>query len=201
MKFRTLVADCPWSFNDDLPSYGKGSSFGARGAAGHYDCMTASDLEKIPLPNMEDDAFLFFWKVAAMPEEAYRIIRAWGFTPKSEIIWVKKTKKGNRHFGMGRYTRAEHETCIIATRGSAHKFIKAKNIRSCFEAPTEGHSAKPAAFYNLIEQLTPGPYVELFARKQRPGWSCLGNAVCEGEDIRDSIKKLNSVDILNIVNG
>ena len=200
MKFRTLVADCPWSFNDDLPSYGKGSSFGARGASGHYDTMTVSDLEKIPLPNMEDDAFLFFWKVAAMTNEALAIIKQWDFTIKTELVWIKKTKHNKNHFGMGRFLRNSHEVCLLATRGSAHKFIKTHSVRSVFEAPATTHSTKPNAFYDLVEQLVPGPYCELFARKQRPGWICLGNEI-NGEDIRDSINKLNSSDILHIVNG
>ena len=193
MKFQTIVSDPAWNFNDSLPTYSSGSSFGHRGAAGHYDCIKMDDLKKIKIPNIADDAVLFLWKVAAMPEEAYDVIRAWGFTPKSELVWLKRTKTGKRHFGMGRYVRGEHETCVIAAKGRGHKLVKTKNIRSTFEAPAGKHSEKPDIFYNIVEEMVEGPYLELFSRKIRPGWICLGNEVCNGEDINKSLLKLNDL--------
>ncbi len=117
---------------------------------------------------------LFLWRVASQVEEAYRVVRAWGFVPKTEIVWVKKTSTGKRWFGMGRVVRAEHEVCVVAKRGRPEVLVK--NIRSTFEAPAGRHSEKPEAFYTgIVEKLYAGPYVELFARRQRPGWTCLGN--------------------------
>jgi hypothetical protein len=69
--------------------------------------------------------------------------------------------------------RASHETCIVAKRG--RPLIKARNVRSVFEAPVGRHSEKPEGFYDLVESLADGPYLELFARRVRPGWTCLGN--------------------------
>lgn len=108
-----------------------------------------------------------------MVEEAYSVVRAWGFVPKSEIVWRKLTPKGRLHFGMGRTVRASHETCIVAKRGRIG--VKNRSIRSMFEAPVGRHSAKPESFYDLVEDLVDGPYVELFARRHRPGWTCIGN--------------------------
>ena len=110
-----------------------------------------------------------------MVPEAYQVVRAWGYVPKTEIVWVKRTRTGKRWFGMGRTVRAEHEVCIVATRGKPR--VRSHRIRSTFEAsvPARGHSAKPEAFADLVESLCDGPYVELFARRQRPGWTCLGN--------------------------
>jgi N6-adenosine-specific RNA methylase IME4 len=147
-----------------------------------------------------DDALLFLWRVSSQVEEAYRVVRAWGFVPKSEIVWVKTT--GTRvgyelggsmlmpepgeevieqklHFGMGRYTRASHETCIIAARGKAIPLIQNRSTRSVFYAPTGAHSQKPEAFYKLIEGLCVGPRLELFARAHREGWMCVGDELSE----------------------
>jgi N6-adenosine-specific RNA methylase IME4 len=170
--FRVIVADPPWAFADKLP--GKG-----RGAAKHYPTLSVGkicgflhngDEPKFPIA---DDALLFMWRVASMQAEALDVIRYWGFTLKSELVWLKRTATGKRHFGMGRYTRAEHEVCLIASRGK--NIIHDHSVRSTFEARTWRHSEKPDAFFGLVEKLAPGPYLELFARRHRPGWTCDGN--------------------------
>lgn len=166
--FASIVVDCPWRFGDSLPGPG-------RGAEKHYATLSVAELELFPLPPIADDAYLFFWRVASMQQEALDVIRAWDFTLKTEIVWRKQTVTGKRWFGMGRTVRAEHETCLVATRGRPQ--VLSKSIRSTFEAPVPDgrHSAKPEAFFDLVESLVPGPYVELFARRVRPGWTCLGN--------------------------
>lgn len=167
MTARVLCADPPWAFGDKLP--GKG-----RGAAKHYGVMTVGEICRFPLPPLADNAWLFLWRVSAMVEEAYRVVRAWGFTPKSEVVWLKKTTSGKRHFGMGRYVRAEHEMCIVSVRGRVRP--KALNVRSTFEAPVGDHSDKPEHFYtDIVERLADGPYVELFGRRRRAGWTVLGD--------------------------
>jgi N6-adenosine-specific RNA methylase IME4 len=169
--YRVVVADPPWSFNDKLP--GK-----SRGAEKNYAVLSIEELRAFPLPDIADDAYLFMWRVASQVEEAYSVVRAWGFEPgfepKTELVWRKLTSTGDKpHFGMGRTLRAAHETCVVATRGRPKP--KSHSIRSVFEAPVGRHSQKPEAFFDLVEQLTDGPYVELFARRFRPGWTCLGN--------------------------
>jgi N6-adenosine-specific RNA methylase IME4 len=147
-----------------------------------------------------DDAMLFLWRVASMPSEALEVVSYWGFEPKTEIVWVKTTGEGDDamitskgarygqlvkvpvlHFGMGRSVRGAHETCIVATRGKYSKLIKNHSTRSVFFAPvprdSEGriiHSAKPAEFFTLVENLCKGPRLELFARERRDGWKCAG---------------------------
>ncbi len=182
---RVLVADPPWSFSDDLPGYGTTHAFG-RGARSKYPCLSVTALRDFPLPPLAQDAVLLMWKVSAMPEEAYSVIRAWGFVPKTEIVWKKLTSKGGRHFGMGRYVRAEHETCVVAARGKGHQLVKVHNVRSVFEAPVGRHSEKPEAFFDIVEQLFDGPYAELFARRRRPGWDCYGNELAPGSDLTPS---------------
>lgn len=171
--FRVIVADPPWKFSDRLP--GK-----TRGAARNYSCLSVEDICRFPLPSLVGDCALFLWRAASMPQAALDVVRMWGFTPKTELIWLKKTSTGQRWFGLGRTLRAEHETCIVATRGRPQ--VLNHSTRSTFVTDVEGlsaqvgrHSEKPQAFYNIVESLFDGPRVELFARRQRHGWTCLGD--------------------------
>lgn len=187
---RVLCADPPWSFNDALP--GK-----ARGAVKHYRCLSLGELMQFPVPHVAKDAVLYLWRVSSMLEEALQVVRAWGFTPKSEMIWEKYNPCqtcggsgrlehvgvecphcfgngcGKRWFGMGRYGRNDYEGVLIATRGSCTP--KSASISSSFAAPVFEHSAKPERFYDIVERMYDGPYTELFARRQRAGWRCLGD--------------------------
>jgi N6-adenosine-specific RNA methylase IME4 len=190
-----MCADPPWSFDDGLPG-------ATRGADKQYSVLTAEDIAarrglRFEWPLLSPTCVLFLWRVSSQVEEAYATARAWGFEPKSEVVWLKRTKNGKRHFGMGRTVRAEHETCIIAARGQSSKLILAKNVRSTFEAPMPVyqpddwkvqlgkakvgdyiHSGKPEIFYtDVVEKVARGPYVELFARRNRPGWTMLGDEV------------------------
>jgi len=166
---QVLVSDPPWKFGDRLPGPG-------RGAVKHYPCMPVAEICTFPIPTMATDSYLFLWRVAAMPWEALAVCRAWGFTPKAEIVWRKMTKDGSRiRIGMGRTVRNAHETCIVATRGKPQPI--SHSVPSVFDAPRAAHSAKPDQFYELVERLAQGPYVELFARRARDGWTCLGNEV------------------------
>jgi len=181
--FKCVAADPAWLFGDKLPGPG-------RGAEKHYDVMTAKDICNLTLPPIDDDAHLFLWRVSAMQQEALDVVKAWGFTVKSELVWLKRTKTGKRHFGMGRHVRLEHEICLICTRGRGAGVLN-RSQRSTFvtslyldddgggsfEAMVGRHSEKPPEFFEIVESLVPGPRLELFSRAQRPGWTCLGNQV------------------------
>jgi N6-adenosine-specific RNA methylase IME4 len=162
--FRVLCADPPWRFSDAL---------GKRGAQANYPTLGLDEICTLEVPPMQEDSYLFLWRVSSMVDEAYDVVSAWGFSPKSEVVWLKRTSGGRRHFGMGRHVRAEHETAILATRGSPSPANR--RIRSTFEAPVGRHSQKPEDFYDMVELLSDGPYCEMFARRARPGWACWGN--------------------------
>ena len=182
---RVIVADPPWKFGDPLP--GK-----TRGADKQYKTLSLSDIQRFPLPDIADEAILFLWRVSSQVEEAYAVVRAWGFVPKAEIVWIKTTGEEEKlHFGMGHYTRASHETCVIATRGSFK--VADRGIRSVFTAAVGKHSEKPQAFFDLVEKLCGakgtqngdaaddgGPFIELFARVPRPGWHTFGDELPGG---------------------
>jgi N6-adenosine-specific RNA methylase IME4 len=176
---RILVADPPWKFSDKLPG-------GKRGAEKHYRCMTVSEIMRTPLPPIHENAVLFLWRVSSMVEEAYQVVRAWDFTPKSEIVWNKTGADGTKdRIGMGRIVRGSHETCVVATRGKPIE-TASKRERTSFRAPLGQHSEKPEEFYQIVERLYPlelwrEAHVELFARKRRNGWIQLGDQLPAGE--------------------
>lgn len=191
--FRVVCSDPPWNFRDGLPGE-------KRGAKKHYETTGHEEIARFVVPPTHEDSVLFMWFVSSMPEEALRVVRAWQYVPKAMIVWRKTypckcgaytvesplvaldgdrcpycEKQLTRWFGMGRVTRAEHETVIVAKRGRPQ--VNVKNIRSVFAAPAAKgeHSRKPESFYKaIVEKLYPGPYLELFARRPREGWTTLG---------------------------
>jgi N6-adenosine-specific RNA methylase IME4 len=173
VTFSVLEADPPWKFGDSLPGP-------KRGAASHYRYLALPELLRFPLPPLADDAVLFLWRVASMQQEALDVVKAWGFTVKTEIVWQKMTKTGKKHFGMGRIVRASHEVCLVAKRG--RPVVMDRSVRSTFSAPVGRHSQKPDEFYGIVERLYNGPYARLFARAQRPGWTSFGNEIEEAAE-------------------
>lgn len=169
-EYGCILADPPWKFGDPLP--GKG-----RGAVKHYDCMAVSQIQRFPLPNLAPDCWLFLWRVASMQQEAIDVVKAWGFTVKSEFCWVKTSSKSGRiRMGMGRSVRNAHEVCLVCTKGRPIQV--SKSIPSVIMAPRGEHSAKPEAVQDAIEALVGDVLkAELFARRQRDGWLCLGKGL------------------------
>lgn len=169
MTLSVICADCPWKFRDNLPGP-------KRGASSHYRCMTTDELCAMPIPTRDDPrSVLFLWRVASMQEEALRVAAAWGYTVKSELVWRKTTATGKRSFGMGHYVRAEHEVCLIATRGNGC-VSKDRTIRSTFAAPIGQHSQKPHLFYEIVRRMYPDAVrYELFARTVRPDFVQFGD--------------------------
>jgi N6-adenosine-specific RNA methylase IME4 len=173
--FRVILADPPWRFGDRLPGP-------KRGASKHYRTMATRDICALHLPPIAKDAIIFLWRVSAMQEEAFEVMKAWRFQLKSELVWIKTASAGSREngkMGMGHYTRLDHEVCLIGTRGRGAQLVTDHGVRSVVFAPRGEHSAKPGAAYDAIERLTAGaePRLELFARKPRLGWECWGDEV------------------------
>lgn len=178
-RCRALVADPPWRFGDQLPGPGRGAGKQYKGGD-----LSTAEICTYPLPPLARDAWLFLWRVSAMPLEPLAVCKAWGFEPYAEIVWRKTVKDGSRpKMGMGHAVRNCHEVCIIGKRGNPK--VQRLDALSMFDAPlppkSNGkgvlHSAKPEAFFDLVESLVRGPYVELFARRHRKGWTCIGDEV------------------------
>jgi N6-adenosine-specific RNA methylase IME4 len=173
-KYSIIYADPAWSFNNK----NTGGSM-ISGASAHYDVMTLQGICNLPIHKIAaDDCVLFMWWVASQPAEALKVVDAWGFKLKTMtgFNWVKTTKNGLPHFGMGFWTRAGSENCLIAVKGRPKRVNAA--IRSVVTAENEQHSKKPDIFRQKIVALMGDlPRVELFARQKAEGWDAWGNEV------------------------
>lgn len=163
-KFGTIYADPPWQYGNQ----------GTRGATGdHYPGMLPEEVaDFFPMANLaRDDAHLHLWTTNAFLFDAREVMEAWGFEYKSVFVWVKP------QMGMGNYWRVSHEFCLLGVRGSAS--FDVHDEMSWAEWDRGRHSAKPGRMYEKIERVSPGPYLELFARRQREGWVSWGNEIEE----------------------
>ncbi len=185
VRYGAILCDPPWRFAtwsdkgrgrcpDGLWMNGQGNRWRANGPK-HYETMPLDDIMAMPVEAMAaDDCVLFLWAVKPMLPAALAVGTAWGFKYKTRaFLWVKTTKHGKRHIGMGHWTRANPEDCLLFTRGSPKR--KSKAVRELIEAPVRQHSRKPDEVYDRIEALVDGRYLELFARTERPGWDQVGN--------------------------
>jgi N6-adenosine-specific RNA methylase IME4 len=176
--YKVIYADPPWTFAT-YSRKGKG-----RSAEAYYDCMSLADIKALPVAEWAaDDCVLLLWTTDPLLEKAFEVIRAWGFTYKTVGFYWAKLKKGDPSptgqasffTGLGFWTRANPETCLLATRGKPHR--RAANVNKLVVSPRREHSRKPEEVYERIETLCEGPYLEMFARFSRPGWDYWGVGV------------------------
>lgn len=173
MKYPVILADPPWRYAISGGDHRWGNSDSHR--IRHYDAMTQQEMLALPIrPLATDDAALFMWATMPCLPDAIELMRAWGFVYKTVAFnWVKLNRNGKPYMGMGHYTRANAELCLLGVRGSMPR--KAKNISQALLTPRRDHSRKPDQQYGRIMRLFDGPYLELFARQQWPGWDVWGN--------------------------
>nr|WP_286174232.1 MT-A70 family methyltransferase [Rhodobacter sp. NTK016B] len=164
-KFKVVYADPPWLFSSNS------SDRPGRNARRHYACMTVKEITDLPVREIaEKDALLLMWITAPLAHHANEVIRAWGFRPKSQVVWVKNK------IGTGYWSRNRHELLHIATRGRFPCPRPALFSDSVIEAPRREHSRKPDEIPAIIdERLGDMRRIELFARTARPGWWAWGN--------------------------
>lgn len=172
-KYNVILADPPWAFRA-WSNKGMG-----RSAEQHYPTMRLDDIKALPVADLAaEDCVLFLWATFPMLKEAFAVIDAWGFTYKTvAFTWVKENRKSSGLFwGLGYWTRANAEICLLATRGSPKRQSAA--VHQVILSPVEQHSKKPDAIRERIVTLMGDvPRVELFARQETPGWDVWGNEV------------------------
>ncbi|ERJ82051.1 MT-A70 protein [Peptostreptococcaceae bacterium oral taxon 113 str. W5053] len=141
--------------------------------------MGIEELCALPVSEItEKDCVLFLWATFPQLKEALQLIKAWGFTYKTvAFVWLKTNKKALTWFyGLGFWTRGNAEICLLATKG--HPKRQAKNIHQLIISPIEEHSKKPEeARKKIVALMGDIPRIELFARKESPGWDIWGNEV------------------------
>ena len=175
-RYGVIYADPPWRFRN-FSAKGEG-----RNAIAHYDCMTLDQICSIPVLNWAaKDCVLLVWATDPLLPKALEVIEAWGFTYKTVgFYWAKLNKNADPSVlsstdfftGLGYWTRANVEQCLLATRGSPPRL--AKDVRRLIVSPRREHSRKPDEVYSRIERLAKGPYLELFSRSTKQGWDNWG---------------------------
>lgn len=205
MRFGTIIADPPWAY------VRASSDKRLRGySSGQYEPLTTADLAALPVSDIAaEDAVLFLWTNGPflVDGSAQAIARGWGFTPVTLLYWHKVTGDGlygqvTNGGGVGYWFRGNCEPVLVAKNGRAYRWSNmprwtSDDANALFYAPKKNHSVKPDILHERIERSEyPKPYLEIFGRRHRPGWTVIGNELPgehEGEDIRDSIKRLEKI--------
>jgi len=176
-KFRTILADPPWQFQNRT---GKVAPEHRR--LNRYPTMTLEDICALPVAEVsETTAHLYMWVPNALLPEGLRVMEAWGFQYKSNLVWHKIRKDGGSDGrGVGFYFRNVTELILFGVRGkNARTEAAGRSQVNMLQTRKREHSRKPDEQYPLIEACSPGPYLELFARGERPNWSVWGNQADE----------------------
>lgn len=177
-KYNIIYADPPWEYKET------GSKTNSRGMAKqHYSTMTTDEICNLPIREIAtDDAVCFMWATFPKIDQALKVMKAWGFIYKTAaFVWVKKNKQSNSNFwGMGAWTRANAEICLIGiSKGTkASQCVKSHAVHQIIESPVERHSKKPDETRSRIVELCGDvPRIELFARQYADGWDSWGNEI------------------------
>jgi N6-adenosine-specific RNA methylase IME4 len=181
-RYRTIVADPPWAYDEGWPgastspnsnmNRGVVPEAAKRRKALPYSSMTVEQIKSLPVGDLsERDACLFLWTTNRYLLDAYGVASAWGFKPSQLLTWCKQP----RGIGPGGAFASTSEFVVCARRGKP-KLERTDSTWWLWPRAINGeHSAKPEAFLDLVEQVSPGPYVELFARRARFGWDYWGD--------------------------
>ena len=171
-RFGAILADPPWRFQN---ATGKVSPEHRR--LNRYETMTLDDIKALPVADIAaPTCHLYLWTPNALLFEAGDVMKAWGFTYKTNIVWHKIRKDGGPDGrGVGFYFRNVTELLLFGVRGkNARTLPPGRRQVNYLATRKREHSRKPDEQYGLIEACSPGPFVELFARGMRPGWITWG---------------------------
>lgn len=171
-KYKAILADPPW----DYEVWNRETSRSSPEL--HYSVMRPEQINALPILEVADkDCVLFLWVTYPTLLQGIETLQAWGFTYKTvAFTWMKTYSRSYRPFvGMGHWTRSNAELCLLGTKGNPKR--KNKDVEQAILSPVRQHSRKPEIVHERIERLVDGPYLELFARCQRDGWTCWGNQV------------------------
>lgn len=175
--FRTILADPPWRFTNRT---GKVAPEHRR--LDRYSTMTVDSLKSLPVEQVvATNAHLYLWVPNALLPDGLSVMDAWGFRYVSNVVWAKRRKDGGPDGrGVGFYFRNVTEILLFGVKGSMRTLSPARRQVNMIETRKREHSRKPDEQYDLIESCSPGPWLELFARYPREGWSVWGDESAAG---------------------
>jgi N6-adenosine-specific RNA methylase IME4 len=171
-QYATILADPPWQF---MNRTGKMAPEHKRLL--RYPTMELNEIMALPVGKLAAArSHLYLWVPNALLQEGLDVMKAWGFTYKSNVVWSKVRKDGGPDGrGVGFYFRNVTELVLFGVRGSLRTLPPGRRQVNMIATRKREHSRKPDELYDLIESCSPGPYLEVFARFRRPGWHQWGN--------------------------
>jgi N6-adenosine-specific RNA methylase IME4 len=172
--FSTILVDPPWRFQNRT-----GKMAPEHRRLRRYRTMDVAEIQALPVAGYaRDKSHLYLWCPNALLEEGLSILKAWGFTYKTNLVWLKIRKDGGPDGrGVGFYFRNVTELLLFGVRGKLRTLAPGRRQVNVIARRKREHSRKPDEQYALIEQCSPGPYLELFARERIPGWTSWGDEV------------------------
>ena len=172
--YSTVLVDPPWRFANRT-----GKMAPEHRRLSRYSTMTMDEMKALPVANLaRDQSHLYMWCPNALLAEGLDLMKAWGFTYKTNLVWYKVRKDGGPDGrGVGFYFRNVTEMILFGVRGSMRTLSPGRRQTNIIVQRKREHSKKPSEQYNLIEDCSPSPYLELFARERVPGWDTWGDEV------------------------
>ena len=180
-RYSTVLADPPWQFQNRT-----GKMAPEHKRLLRYPTMELQEIKDLPVASFTAaKSHLYLWVPNALLAEGLEVMKAWGFTYKSNLVWYKIRKDGGPDGrGVGFYFRNVTELILFGTKGQMRTLQPARSKVNILSTQKREHSRKPDELYDLIEECSPGPYLELFARFRRPGWNQWGNEDVEENSIK-----------------
>ncbi|MFI5271831.1 MAG: MT-A70 family methyltransferase [Ktedonobacterales bacterium] len=178
--FGTILADPPWRFSNRT-----GKMAPEHRRLSRYSTMTLEDIMELPVAQLAaPKSHLYLWVPNALVLEGLDVMRRWGYTYKTNLVWFKVRRDGGPDGrGVGFYFRNVTELVLFGTRGSLRTLAPGRRQVNLLSTRKREHSRKPDELYDIIEECSPGSYLELFARYPRVGWSQWGNEVESDADV------------------
>lgn len=176
--YKTILADPPWRFTNRT-----GKMAPEHKRLNRYGTLSLDEIKEIPVAvSTAPNAHLYLWVPNALLLEGIEVMKAWGFTYKTNFIWHKVRKDGGPDGrGVGFYFRNTTEIILFGIRGRMRTLKPGRTQVNILRTQKQEHSRKPDEMYDIIEACSPGPYLELFARGKRKGWDVFGNQAEEYE--------------------
>jgi N6-adenosine-specific RNA methylase IME4 len=189
-RFGAILVDPPWRFMNRTGKVGP-----EHRRLHRYRTMSLEEIASLSVGRLaRPRSHLYLWCPNALLQEGLTVLRAWGFTYKTNIVWLKVRKDGGPDGrGVGFYFRNVTELLLFGVRGSLRTLAPGRRQVNVIISRKEEHSRKPELVYDVIERCSPGPYLELFARRRVPGWRQWGDQVDSYEENRPRVRGYTSV--------
>lgn len=195
-EYATILADPPWQFQNRT-----GKMAPEHKRLLRYPTMSLQEILELPVAQLSaPNSHLYLWVPNALLKEGLDVMKAWGFTYKTNLVWYKIRKDGGPDGrGVGFYFRNVTELVLFGVRGGMRTLQAGRTQVNILSTQKREHSRKPDELYDVIETCSPGPYLELFARFQRNGWKQWGNEDVESNNVNGHALRNGHSDLCRVV--